>query len=672
MYVKEGEDALRASLHGRDYFFCSETCMQTFLAPQVELKKIKYMTAISFVLGLPVLIMTWFPLLSLNLNNYLLFILATPVQFVAGWRFYKGVMHAIKARSANMDSLIAIGTTAAWLYSTIVTFIPGSLPQATYFDVSALIIALILLGKLLEHMVRGRASESVRRLMKLQPQIARVRRDGEEVEVPVEEVQVGDLLVVKPGEKVPTDGIIVEGRASIDEKMITGESIPVDKSKGDAVIGGTLNQNGLILVRATKIGADTMLSQIVSLVEEAQASQAPVERLADKVASYFVPAVIGIAILSFVTWVLLGKPVVYGFTALIAVLIIACPCALGLATPAAVVVGTGKGAENGILIKGGENLERAHKITVVVFDKTGTLTVGEPSVTEIYALNGYSKEEILELSSSVERSSEHPLARAIVEKAVKSGLKIAEAEDFRSLAGFGAVANVKGKRVLVGNRDLMLQSSVLLDGTEEMLARIENDGKTSVLVAVDGKIAGVIALSDTPKPYAKDVVEELKRMGLKVVMLTGDSQRTANAIASQLGIEKVISNVKPEEKAIAIRKLKEEGEVVAMVGDGINDAPALAESDLGLAIGSGTDVAIETAGIVIVKNDLRDVVKAIKLSRVTMSKIKQNLFWAFAYNTVLIPVAALGVLNPILAAGAMALSSVTVLTNSLTLKRTAL
>ncbi|MDV3244259.1 MAG: cadmium-translocating P-type ATPase [Nitrososphaerales archaeon] len=662
---------MRATVRGREYFFCSDTCLQTFVAPEREVRSLTRATILSFALGVPALVFTWLIAFPGPIPNKLvLFALSTPVQFIAGWRFYKGTWHAMRARSANMDTLIAVGTSAAWLYSTVVTFAPGIFPYGLYFDVSSLIIAFILLGKLLEHVVRSKASDSVRKLLDLQPTTASVLREGKEVELPVEQVQVGDLIVVRPGEKIPTDGVVVEGHASVDEKMVTGESMPAEKAKGDQVIGATINKTGIITLRATKVGADTALAQIVKLVEEAQAAQAPIARLADRVSSYFVPAVVLVAVLSLLAWTTIGgKPFLYGFTSLIAVLIIACPCALGIATPAAIVVGTGKGAENGVLIKGGENLERAYKVTCVVFDKTGTLTKGEPSVTDVSTFGRYSEEEVLRLAAAAEKGSEHPLGEAIVKKGQALPGAIPSASDFEAVAGMGVRAVVERKGVLMGNRKLFATNGVDISRAEPMLAKLEKEGKTAMIIAVGSELAGVLAVADTIKPYAKEAVEELEGMGLKVIMLTGDNETAAKAIASQLGIDDVRAQVLPGQKAEVVKSLREQGHLVAMVGDGINDAPALAEADLGIAIGSGTDVAIETAGIVLIKNDLRDVVASIKLSRATMRKIKQNLFWAFAYNVILVPVAAWGLLNPIFAGVAMALSSVTVVSNSLTLKR---
>ncbi|MCS7135705.1 MAG: heavy metal translocating P-type ATPase [Nitrososphaerota archaeon] len=670
MFVEETDGALKATVRGRTYYFCSETCLKTFLMPEVEIRNLKRMTVLSFVLGIPALVLTWLSDLPLSIpSGLLLFFLATPVQFVAGWPFYKGMWHAIRAKSANMDALIAIGTSTAWFYSTLVTFLPSLFPGDFYYEVSALIIAFVLLGRLLEHIVRRKASDAVRKLMEIQPTTARVIQNGAEIVVPVEKVKVGDLLLVKPGEKIPVDGVVVDGHSAVDEKIITGESIPVEKEVGDEVIGGTMNKTGLLLIKATKVGADTTLSQIVRLVEEAQAAQAPIERFADRVASYFAPLVVSVSVVAFLLWYLLFDNLLRGLTSFIAVLIVACPCALGLATPAAVVVGVGKGAENGILIKGGENLERAYRITTVVFDKTGTLTKGEPTVTDIVLLDKMDEKEVMMLAASAELGSEHPLGEAIIKKAKELGVEPVRPEIFESVPGKGVIATVNGKRVLIGNRRLFISMDLKSSELEEALKKLEQEGKTVLIVSVSERPVALIGLEDIPKEDAAEAVSQLKSMNLEVIMLTGDNERTAKAVAKKLGIEHVIAEVLPSEKLEIIKKLQLEGKVVAMVGDGVNDAPALAQSDVGIAIGSGTDVAIETAGIVLIKDDLKNVVAAIRLSRITMRKIKQNLFWAFAYNVSLIPVAAMGYLNPILAGIAMALSSVSVVTNSLTLKR---
>ena len=673
MRVEETADALKASRGGTTFYFCCETCLQTFVAPVKELATLKRLTALSFVLGIPTLVLTWFVAPPAPIpRDLLLFALATPVQFVAGWMFYRGAWHAIRARAANMDVLIAVGTTAAWLYSTAVTLRPAAFPSGTYFDASTLIIGFILLGKVLEHSMRGRASESVRKLLDLSPQSALVVHGGTEAEVPIEDVQVGDLTRVKPGQRIPIDGVIVEGHAAVDEKMLTGESIPVDKKEGDQVLGGTINQTGLLVVRAARVGSDTTLAQIVKLVEDAQAAHAPVERLADRVAAYFVPVVVAVAVASFAVWYFAGAGFAHGFTAFIAVLIIACPCALGLATPAAVVVGTGRGASKGVLIKGGETLETANKVDTVIFDKTGTITVGEPSVTDVVSTGALTEEEVLGLAASAESGSEHPVGRALVRAARATRLRVERPSKFEAFSGMGVKATVDRQRVSVGSRKLLEKEGIDIDQAESTISGLEERGTTVMAVAVDGRMAGVVAVADTVRPGAKEAVESLKRMGLKVTMLTGDNSRTAQAIALEAGIDEVRAEVLPAAKSEAVRKLKEGGHVVAMVGDGINDAPALAQADLGIAIGTGTDVAIETAGVVLIRSDLKDVVTTLRLSRATMRKIRQNLFWAFAYNVVLIPVAASGYLNPIIAGAAMAFSSVSVVANSLSLNRVGL
>ncbi len=677
MYVDEKTSKLKATVRGITYYFCSETCLKTFLRPEVELRNMKILVAFSIILGIPTLVFTYLPILPYLPNNIWLFLLATPVQFIAGWRYYKGTWNAIQSRSANMDTLIALGTSAAWSYSTIVTFNPSAFPEGTvYFDTAAVIIALILLGKLFEDLAKGKASEAIRKLMGLQPQDATVIREGSEVAIPVEQVNVGDIIVVRPGERIPVDGEVVEGYSTVDEKMITGESIPVEKQVGDQVIGATINKAGLLKFKAIKVGSDTMLSQIIKLVEEAQVARAPIQRLADLVSSYFVPAVIAIATISFIIWNMLGLGLVFALGVFIAVLIIACPCALGIATPAAIMVGTGKGAENGILIKGGEYLEKAHKLNAIVFDKTGTLTKGEPSVTDIFALAPYDKSQVLEFSASAESGSEHTLGEAIVNAAKSKGLTIPRLESFEALPGKGVAAACDAKKVLLGNRRLMADNGISIAQVEDDIITLEHEGKTVMITSIDGKLAGLIAVADTLKESSKVAIKELRSMDIEVTMLTGDNERTARAIAKQAGIDNVVAEVLPAEKADVIKRLQSEGKIVGMVGDGINDAPALAQLDIGIAIGSGTDVALETGGIVLIRDDLRDVVASIQLSKRTVGKIKQNLFWAFFYNVAFIPVAA-GVLyptfkillNPMFAAAAMAFSSVTVVTNALFLRR---
>ncbi len=671
MYVDEKTAHIKAEVRGRTYYFCSETCLKTFLAPEVELRNLKVLVALSLALSIPTLILSFVSVpVPFIPHNVLLFLLATPVQFVAGFRFYKGTLDAVRNRVANMDTLIAMGTSAAWIYSTIVTFFSAVFPgEKVYFDTAALIIALILLGKLLEDLAKGKASEAIRRLMDLQPRMATVVRDGEEVEVPVELVEVGDVVVVRPGEKVPVDGTVLEGRSSVDESMITGESIPVEKGPGDIVVGATINKMGMLRFRATKVGMDTTLSQIIMLVEEAQVSRAPIQRLADKVSSYFVPAVMLIALTTFAAWYLTGASFTSALVAFIAVLIIACPCALGIATPTAILVGTGKGAENGVLIKGGEHLENAHKLNTLVFDKTGTLTKGEPSVTDVVATKDLGEGDVLRYAAVAEKGSEHPLGETIMREARGRNIEISDPTSFEAVPGHGVKASSEGDEILLGNRKLMEDNDVEIAVFEEEIQTLEQMGKTVMLLAVNGRMEGLIAVADTLKEHSAEAIDAIKKMGIEVVMLTGDNERTAKAIAGQLGMNKVLAEVLPGEKAEVIKKMQKEGRVVGMVGDGINDAPALAQADIGIAIGSGTDVALETGGIVLIKDDLRDVVASIQLSKKTVGKIKQNLFWAFAYNVALIPIAAFGLLNPIYAAGAMASSSITVVTNSLLLRR---
>jgi len=628
----------------------------------------------------------FFPLLSLIPRQemfVLLFLLTAPVQFWAGLQFYRGFWGALKHWSADMNTLVAIGTSSAFGYSTAATFLPslfseGGLEVHVYYDTAAVIITLILLGKLMEARAKGMTSEAIRRLIGLQARSAKVLREGGELEVPVESVEIGDIVIVRPGERIPVDGIVKEGYSTVDESMLTGESVPVEKEVGDEVAGGTLNKTSSFRFEATKVGKDTMLAQIIRLVEEAQGSKAPIQRIADQIAGIFVPVVIGIAVLTFFTWYLFGPEPVFTFALLnfVSVLIIACPCALGLATPTAIMVGTGKGAESGILIKGGESLEVAHKVDTIILDKTGTLTSGEPSVTDVIAAEGFSEEDILLYSAAAEKVSEHPLGEAVVREALARGMEIKEPEKFEALPGHGVKAVVGGNNVLLGNMKLMKDADVDLRGLEDGGGRLSGEDKTTIFVSVDGVGAGVVAIADTLKEGSKQAVEELYNMRLDVIMITGDSGKTANAIAAQVGIERVLSEVLPQEKAARVRKLQEEGRVVAMVGDGINDAPALAQADVGIAIGSGTDVAIEASDITLIKNDLRDVVTSIRLSRRTMRTIKGNLFWAFIYNSLGIPVAAGALypffgllLNPMIAAGAMAFSSVSVVSNSLRLRK---
>jgi len=727
MFVEEKPDALRYTVDGKEYFFCATSCLEEFRGPEKELKKLKKHVLISIILTIPITILTYWIMFSpMGMNiveaeeqkiNYILLGLATPIQFWIGWRFYRGLWDSIKAKSSNMDALIAIGTSAAFFYSLIVTVLPGYFPfEAVYFDTSAIIITLLLIGRLLESRTKEKASYAVRKLLDLQPTMARVIRTKEkgkgkdieekidkikensfdfpkvelEIEVPIEQVLENDTIIVRPGERIPTDGKIIDGFSSIDESAITGESIPVDKAKGDEVIGGTINKSGLLKIKTTKVGQDTVLSQIITLVEDARTGKAPMQKMADQVAKYFVPSIIIIAIAAGLGWYFLGGiGLTFSILAFVSVMIIACPCALGLATPAALMMGAGKGAENGILFKGGEYLEVAKKINVVVFDKTGTLTKGKPEVTDIIIIDNNiinKPEELLRLTAIAESGSEHPLGKAIVRKAKEDGLSnIHNPQSFEVVSGHGLRCKVDDKIILIGNRKLMDDNKIpVTESLDHGLSELENQGKTAIIVSVNNKLAGIFALADTIKDNAKETIDSLIEMGIKTIMLTGDNERTAKHIALKLGISRVIAQVLPQEKEQVIAKLKSDKEdqqqvKVAMVGDGINDAPALARADLGIAIGSGTDVAKETGGIILIKDDIRDIVTALDLGKKTVSKIKQNLFWAFAYNTGLIPIAAGALVPiigpemyawlPILAAAAMAMSSVTVVGNSLLLGR---
>lgn len=682
--------ALSRERGGRSYYFCSDTCLRTFESPEVELKAMKTRVAIALtgVLALALLragafialaagatLLTWVPIPALPWFTWgiWLFLLVTPVQFIGGWSFYKGAWNAIRTRNINMDFLIALGTSVAYFYSVAVLFFPDVLPvkvaeRDVYFEVSAVIIAFVLLGRYMEEIIKKKSSAAVRRLLDLKPAIAHVIRDGQEVDLPAENVMAGEFLVVKPGEKIPTDGDVSEGQSTVDESMLTGESMPVDKHPGSPVIGGTLNGSGVLTFKASRIGADTALAQIIKMVEEAQTSTAQIQRLADQVTGYFVPAVVTVALLALLGWSLAGN-FPQGLLAFIAVLIISCPCALGVATPAALMVGVGKGADNGILIRGGEVLERAEKLSTVVFDKTGTITRGEPNVTDVIPLGAASEHEVLMLAAAVESGSEHPLGAAIVRAARHRGISLPKAIGINGIAGHGIEGSIDSRKIWLGNRRLFARQGISTEAAEQHLIGLEADGKTAMLVGVDDHLLGVIAVADTIKPEAAEAVSALQASGIKVVLLSGDNHRTAEAVARQVGIERVIAEVLPDDKAAVIRQLQSEGQVVAMVGDGVNDAPALATADIGIAIGSGSDVAKETGGIILLKNDVRDVVTAIKLSRATMVKIKQNLFWAFIYNSIGIPIAAFGLLNPIIAAAAMALSSLSVIVNSAMLKR---
>jgi Cu+-exporting ATPase len=640
-------------------------------AREEEIKRQRRLLIIGLILTIPTFLLSMGTDLGLipdfALRKYILLALATPVQFYVGWQFYRGAWKSLKQWSAGMDTLIALGSSAAYFYSVAATFFIGG---HVYYETAAMIITLIILGKYLEAKAKRQTSEAIKRLMGLRARTARVIRDGQELDVPVEEVRVGDVVIVRPGEKIPVDGVVVEGRSAVDESMITGESLPVSKATGDEVIGATINKTGSFKFQTTKVGRDTVLAQIIRLVQDAQGSKAPVQRLADRVAGVFVPAVVAIAFLTFVAWFFVaGVGLERALINMVAVLVIACPCALGLATPTAVMVGTGKGAERGILIKSGESLERAGTLDTVVLDKTGTITQGQPKVTDIVTNGTLGENEVLRLAASAERVSEHPLGEAIVEAAEERGLSLDEPREFEAVAGEGIKASLNGQRVLVGNLRLMHENEIDLSQATDEVERLQAEGKTTVLLAVDSKVEGIIAVADTAKEGSKEAVSRLKAMGLEVVMISGDNQRTAQAIADQMGIDRVLAEVLPEDKAAEVKKLQEEGHVVAMVGDGINDAPALAQADIGLAIGTGTDVAMEVGDVVLMRGDLRGVPEAIQLSRKTMGTIKGNLFWAFAYNTAGIPIAAAGILVPWMAAAAMAFSSIFVVSNSLRLRR---
>lgn len=660
-----------------------------------ESRDLKRRTIIAISLSIPLLYIAMIaqffglPLPFFIENNSVLIqlLLATPVLFAGSIFYSQGIGALIKTKTATMDTLVAVGTGTAYIYSVIQTILLWSGKTAVtesgkavmpelYYEVAALLIAFILLGRFLEARAKGKTSEAIKKLIGLQPKKALVKRGNKEIEIPIGEVVVGDLVIVKPGQKIPVDGTIVEGHSSVDESMITGESIPVEKNKKDKVIGATINKNGSFTFKAEKVGAETALAQIIKLVEEAQGSKAPIQKLADKISAIFVPTIVSLAVISFLVWYFLGFGISFALTTFVAVLIIACPCALGLATPTAIMVGTGKGAENGILIKSAEALQKAQSVNTVVFDKTGTLTKGKPEVTEVFALNGFSEKEALKYAAIAEKRSEHPLGEAIIREADNRKITIANPDSFKAITGKGLEAKAKGKTIYLGNRKLMDERKIPTKSIEDTLQKLENEGKTAMILAVDKKIAGIIAVADMLKENSAKAVELLKKLGLEVIMITGDNTRTGQAIAKQVGIKNVLAEVLPEDKAKEVKKLQHLKKKVAMVGDGINDAPALAQADIGIAIGSGTDVAIESADIVLIKGDLRDVVSAIKLSRYTMRKIKQNLFWAFFYNSAGIPIAA-GVLypitgwllSPIIAGAAMAFSSVSVVSNSLLMKR---
>ncbi len=634
-----------------------------------EIRSLAKLALVATILTSPLLVTMFFMMVGQDggifTNPWFQFVLATPVQFLIGYRYYRGAYHALRGGGANMDVLIAMGTSSAYFYSLYNLFVNPDVHL--YFEASAMIITLITLGKYLEAVARGRTSQAIKKLMGLQPKTARVIREGREEDLPIELVEVGEIIVVRPGERIPTDGEVKEGYSSVDESMLTGESIPVEKKAGDKVVGATINKTGSFKFQATKVGKDTALAQIIRMVEEAQGSKAPIQKLADQISGVFVPVVIVIALVTFALWYFWGD-FTAGLINAVSVLVIACPCALGLATPTSVMVGTGKGAEHGILIKGGEHLERAHRIDAIVLDKTGTITQGQPQVTDLLSFGEQSSQELLALAAATEKNSEHPLGEAIVNKAKELELSVAEAEDFQAIIGHGIAAKVEGQQILLGNRRLMEQNKISIARGAEALNELEASGKTAMLMAIDGSLAGIIAVADTVKEHSQAAIAALHKLGLEVWMITGDNQLTAQAIASQVGIEHVLAEVLPQHKAEEVEKLKSQGKITAMVGDGINDAPALAAADVGIAIGTGTDVAMEAADITLMGGDLRGIVTAIQLSRATMGNIKQNLFWAFLYNSLGIPFAALGFLSPVIAGAAMALSSVSVVSNALRLR----
>ena len=678
MYVDETTATIKSFKYGKNYYFCSEACKDQFDEPERELKKLKFLLALSWILTIPVILFTY--LIHFEYWTYVTLVMASVVQFYPGLRFYKGTLDAIKNRAGNMDTLIAIGTSAAWAYSAGVVVFPSLFPSTgIYFDTSTAIVSLILTGTLMEHLTKTRASEALSKLVSLLPKTAHLVRDGKIMDVKVEEIRVNDILLVKPGEGIPTDSRVVDGFTSIDESMITGESLPVDKKIGDMVTGGTMNLSGAVRIEAVRIGEDTALSEIIEAVRNANSARVPIQRLADKVSSYFVPAVVTVGILSFLYWYYVGNiGLTFSLLVFVSVLIIACPCALGIATPAALMVASGKAAENGILVKGGEYIEVASKVDTVAFDKTGTITKGHLEVTDIVKLSTLNEKEILSYAAAAEANSEHPVGKAVANRAKNESLEVKFPTDFNYIPGKGIACRLV-KRILIGNRDLISDNGISISGIENSVKKLEGEGKTVLIMALDSEVVGLIALGDTIKDDSSRAVKALKDLKIETWMISGDNETTARAIAVKVGITNVLAGVKPGQKLEKIEELQRSGKIVAMVGDGINDAPSLAKADLGIAIGSGTDVAMETGGMVLMKNKLYDVFVSLKLGRMTIRKIKQNLLWAFFYNIFLIPIAA-GALIPLfgasiyntlpfLAAFAMAFSSTTVVLNSLLLKR---
>lgn len=678
MLVQETKNSITQEIQGQQYFFCSNHCLDKFTKPHKEYEKLKKILLFGILLTIPTIIFTYVPILPMQNSHYLLFVIATPVQFIVGYRFYRGAIDSIKHKTANMDMLIAVGTTTAWIYSSFVTFFPNFFPfEHVYFETSTVIITLILIGSLLEHRTKEKAEHAVRKLFELQSRTARVIKNGQEIEIPIEQIKIDEIIVVRPGEKIPIDGIIVKGSSFINQAAITGESIPVFKEINDEVIGATLNTDGLIEIKATKIGKDTVLSNIIRLVEDAKNSKIPLQNIVDKVSAYFVPTIIAIAITSGLLWYFVGGiGLTFSLLAFVSVIIIACPCAIGIATPAALMVGSSKAAENGILVKGGKNLEIARRIDTMVFDKTGTLTKGKITVTDIVSFGNTSESDVLRFGAIAEQGSEHPLAKAILRHAKENGITIEYPDTFRAELGQGIIAKYKDYQIIVGNMKMILQNNIPIDNKKE-IEEFASLGKTILLVALDKKILGAIALQDEIKDYALDTIQTLKKNKIDVIMVTGDNHSSATFFGMKLGIDRIFHDILPEDKEKIIQDLRVQGKVVAMVGDGINDAPALASADVGIAIGSGTDVAKETGGVVLISDNLRNVLVTLDLAKKTSSKIKQNLAWAFGYNAALVPIAA-GVLVPFfgpemfsflpfLAAGAMALSDATVIGNSLLL-----
>ncbi|MCX8162912.1 MAG: copper-translocating P-type ATPase [Candidatus Bathyarchaeota archaeon] len=682
------EKAVKRRIGDRIYYFCSESCARIYEQPELELEHMKrrVVLALTGVISIATLrviatfglavAMMMFKIVGIPLWTLFLLILSIPIVWVAGWSIYRSAYKAIINRSMNMDVLITVGILAGWGYGVISVFFPRLVSEGVgYMETAVGILAFVLLGKFIEENVRRKSAAAIRKLLELQPTTARILRDEQEIEASIDDVKVGDIVVVRPGEKIPVDGFVISGYSLVDESMITGESIPIEKNVGSEVICGTINMTGFLKIKVARIGDDTALMQIIRLVEEARSSNTPIQRFADRVVEYFIPVVFIIAAAAFLYW-LLTVGFAYAFLVMLAVLLIACPCALGIATPTAILAGVGKGAEYGILLRSGEYIEKARKLTTIVFDKTGTLTRGKPIVTDTLAVEGYSRDDVLKFASIAEKGSEHPLANAVIKAANEAGLRIPDAESFKAIPGEGVEATYKGHRILLGNRRLMENNEIDITPIEDILVKLEGEGKTTLLLSVDGGIAGIIAAMDIPKDGAIEAVKQLKEMELEVIMLTGDNEHVAKTIAGQIGIDRVFASVLPWEKVNIIKRLQDEGKVVAMVGDGVNDAPALAQADIGIAIGSGTDVAMESADIVLMRSDLMDVPTAIKLSRKTILNIKENLFWAFGYNTLGIPVA-MGILylldigpllNPIIAAAAMSFSSVSVLLNALRLK----